>query len=120
MISKLIVWAQTREEAIQRMRRALYEYKITGVKTSIKFLERIMESEDFRNGKYNTHFIEKNLKFLLAETECDLYCEDLALIATFVDYTEKLEKVRLTIAKATSRHGSDWKQFGRRQAAYRL
>jgi acetyl-CoA carboxylase, biotin carboxylase subunit len=120
MISKLIVWAKTREEAIQRMRRALYEYKITGVKTSIKFLERIMESEDFRLGRYNTHFIEKNLKFLLAETECDLYCEDLALIATFIDYTEKLEKVMLTIDKATVRHGSDWKQYGRRHAAYRL
>jgi acetyl-CoA carboxylase biotin carboxylase subunit len=102
------------------MRRALYEYKITGVKTSIKFLERIMESEDFRSGKYNTHFIEKNQKFLLANTECDMYCEDLALIATYIDHKHKLEKVRLTISKATVHHGSDWKQFGRRQAAYRL
>ena len=40
MISKLIVWGKTRTEAIERMRRALYEYKITGVKTSIRFLER--------------------------------------------------------------------------------
>ena len=120
MISKLIVWAKTREEAIERMRRALYEYKITGVKTSIRFLERIMDATEFRSGKYNTHFIEKNLKFLLAETECDMYCEDLALIATFVDYRNKLEKVTLTVDKATVRHGSDWKQFGRRLAAYRL
>lgn len=120
MISKLIVWARTREEAIERMRRALYEYKITGVKTSIKFLERIMESDDFRKGKYNTHFIEKNLRFLLADTECDLYCEDLALIATYIDYMDKLEQVRMTIDNATVRHGSDWKQYGRRHAAYRL
>jgi len=120
MISKLIVWAQTREEAIERMRRALYEYKITGVKTSNKFLERIKDAPDFRSGKYNTHFFENNMKFLLAETECDLYCEDLALIAAFVDYTSKLEKVKLTIDNSTVRHGSDWKQFGRRHAAYRL
>jgi acetyl-CoA carboxylase biotin carboxylase subunit len=120
MISKLIVWAQTREEAIQRMRRALYEYKITGVKTSIKFLERIMDADDFRKGTYNTHFIEKNSKFLHANTECDMYCEDLALIATFIDYQEKLEQVRMTIDQSTARHGSDWKQFGRRQSAYRL
>ena len=39
MISKLIVWGKTREEAISRMERALYEYKITGVKTSLKFLK---------------------------------------------------------------------------------
>ena len=120
MISKLIVWAQTREEAIQRMRRALYEYKITGVKTSIKFLERIMESDDFKQGKYNTHFIEKNLKFLLNESACEAECEDLALIAVFAAYKEKLEEIEQTIAKGTVHHGSDWKQFGRRLAAYRI
>lgn len=120
MISKLIVWAQTREEAIQRMRRALYEYKITGVKTSIKFLERIMESDDFKQGKYNTHFIEKNLKFLLNESACEAACEDLALIAVFAAYKEKLEEIEQTIAKGTVHHGSDWKQFGRRLAAYRI
>lgn len=120
MISKLIVWAQTREEAIQRMRRALYEYKITGVKTSIKFLERIMESDDFKNGKYNTHFIEKNIKFLLNESACEAECEDLALIAVFAAYKMKLEEIEQTIAQGTVRHGSDWKQFGRRLAAYRI
>lgn len=63
------------------MRRALYAYKITGVKTSIRFLERIMESADFRQGKYNTHFIEKNLKFLTDERVCDDLCEDVAIMA---------------------------------------
>src|SRR5512133_1473559 len=48
LISKLIVWGRTRDEAIERMRRALYEYKITGVKTTIRFLERIMDTPDFR------------------------------------------------------------------------
>jgi len=50
---KLIVWAETRDEAIQRMKSALYNYKITGIKTSIKFLERIMNTPDFVNGKAN-------------------------------------------------------------------
>jgi acetyl-CoA carboxylase biotin carboxylase subunit len=120
MISKLIVWARTREQAIQRMRRALYEYKITGVKTSIKFLERIMETPAFKEGKYNTHFIEDNLEYLLAEKECDLDCEDLAMIATFVEYTENLNRIRQTMEPETPRHGSDWKEFGRRIAASRL
>jgi acetyl-CoA carboxylase biotin carboxylase subunit len=120
MISKLIVWAKTRDEAIARMRRALYEYKITGVKTSIKFLERIMDTPDFRDGKYNTHFIENNLKMLLSEPECDGTCEDIALIATYVEYMNKLEKVKQTVSMATLRHGTDWKAFGRRGSVNRL
>ena len=96
MISKLIVWATTREEAINRMSRALHEYKITGVKTSIPFLARIMEAGAFRSGKYNTHFIEDNKEFLFAPHECDGICEDMALIATFLEHTSKLEKITAT------------------------
>lgn len=120
MISKLIVWGKTREEAIERMRRALYEYKISGVKTSIRFLERIMDAADFRAGRYNTHFIENNIKFLLDQTECAGECEDLALIAAFVEYVETLREIKQTMEPQSVRHGSDWKEFGRRLAAYRL
>lgn len=120
MISKLIVWAKTRDEAIARMRRALYEYKITGVKTSIKFLERIMDAPAFRSGNYNTHFIEDNLTLLLAESECDDKCEDIALIAAYVDYMDKLDKVKQTVSLATMRPGSEWKAFGRRSSVSRL
>jgi acetyl-CoA carboxylase, biotin carboxylase subunit len=120
MISKLIVWAKTRDEAIARMRRALYEYKITGVRTSIKFLERIMDTAEFRSGKYNTHFIENNLKMLLSEGECDGSCEDLVLIATYIEYMDKLDKVKQTVSLATLRHGTDWKAFGRRSSVNRL
>jgi acetyl-CoA carboxylase biotin carboxylase subunit len=120
MISKLIVWDESRSEAIARMKRALYEYKITGVKTSIKFLERIMDSVEFREGRYNTHFIENNLKYLLSSGECDKYCEDLALIAAYIDYREKLEKIEQTISPSTVRHGSDWKHYGRRYGSLRL
>ena len=96
MISKLIVWATTREEAINRMSRALHEYKITGVKTSIPFLARIMEAEAFRSGKYNTHFIEDNKDFLFAPHDCDGICEDMALIAAFLEHSSKLEKITAT------------------------
>ena len=50
LISKLVAWAQTREEAIGRMKRALHEYKIGGVKTSINFLERVMGNKTFIKG----------------------------------------------------------------------
>ncbi len=118
LISKLIVWAGTREEAIARMRRALYAYKITGVKTSIPFLERIMETPDFVEGKYNTHFIEKNRQFLMLPARHDKNIEDVAIIAAYVDHLDKLEKLQ---AGAPSKNGSNnWKNCARRLSFNRL
>lgn len=114
MISKLIVWAQTREEAIRRMRRALYEYKITGVKTSIKFLERIMDAPAFKNGNYNTHFIQDNMDFLMQDPYCGDRCETLAIVAAYIDYIDKLGP---DPAAKISQNGSNrWKEYGRKKA----
>jgi acetyl-CoA carboxylase biotin carboxylase subunit len=117
MISKLIIWANTREEAIKRMKRALYAYKITGVKTSIKFLERIMKTPDFVNGKYDTHFIEDNEDFLMKAEKCVADCEDVAIIAAFIDYTDKLKPKE---TGKTNESTNNWKEFGRRKNILRL
>jgi acetyl-CoA carboxylase biotin carboxylase subunit len=61
MIAKLIVHASTRDQAISRMSRALGEYMITGVKTTIPFQQEIMRHKDFIAGKYDTGFVEKML-----------------------------------------------------------
>ncbi len=58
MIAKIIAVAQTREEAISTMERALSEYVIEGVKTTIPFHQQLMRNEDFRNGNFTTKFIE--------------------------------------------------------------
>ncbi len=58
MIGKLITVAQTREEAIDTMYRALSEYVIEGVKTTIPFHLQLMQNEDFRNGNFTTKFLE--------------------------------------------------------------
>jgi len=58
MISKLIVVAQTREEAIKKMHRALSEYVIDGVKTTIPFHIQLFENEDFKKGNFTTKFLE--------------------------------------------------------------
>jgi acetyl-CoA carboxylase biotin carboxylase subunit len=58
MIGKLITVAQTREEAIAKMQRALSEYVIEGVKTTIPFHLRLMQHEEFRKGNYTTKFLE--------------------------------------------------------------
>ena len=58
MIAKLITIAQTRQEAIDTMERALSEFVIEGVKTTIPFHQQLMQNEDFRNGNYTTKFLE--------------------------------------------------------------
>ena len=58
MIGKLITVAQTREEAIDTMYRALSEYVIEGVKTTIPFHLQLMQNEKFREGDFNTKFLE--------------------------------------------------------------
>ena len=58
MISKLITVAQTREEAITKMKRALEEYIIEGVKTTIPFHLQLMDDKDFKKGNFTTKFME--------------------------------------------------------------
>ncbi len=108
MISKLIIWGKTREESLRRMRRALYEYKITGVKTSIKYLERIMINKSFVEGKYDTHFIENNQEELMQNENCE-DCSDMVIIAAFIDYLQKISNVQVT-NKEFSTAPSRWKK----------
>jgi acetyl-CoA carboxylase biotin carboxylase subunit len=58
MIAKIIAVAQTREEAIDTMSRALSEYVIEGIKTTIPFHQQLMQNEDFRKGNFTTKFME--------------------------------------------------------------
>jgi len=58
MISKLIVWGRDRNEAITRMRRALYEYIIVGIENNIPFHKAVMENPRFIKGELGTHFID--------------------------------------------------------------
>jgi len=59
MVAKLITVAQSREEAIQKMQRALDEYIVEGVKTTIPFHQKLMRNEKFRKGDFTTKFLEE-------------------------------------------------------------
>jgi len=61
MIGKLIVWGATREEAIQRMKRALEEFTIEGVHTTIPFQLKILDNAFFRRGEVYTNFIQRRI-----------------------------------------------------------
>jgi acetyl-CoA carboxylase biotin carboxylase subunit len=61
MIGKLIVHAPTRNEAIVKMRQALDEFVVEGIKTNIPFQKKILASKKFKDGDYDTHFLEEFL-----------------------------------------------------------
>ena len=61
MISKLITWGQTRHDALGRMRRALSEYEVRGIKTTIPFFQWVLQDEDFLAGRFDTGFIDRKL-----------------------------------------------------------
>lgn len=119
LISKLIVWGLTREEAISRMRRALFEYKITGVKTSIPFLEKVMKNQEFAEGRYNTNFISNNWDELTREEDCGGDCEDMAIVAAFVDFTSKQNYSRTNGGNGKALT-SNWKYYGRQKNQSRI
>ena len=58
LISKLVTWGRTRDEGISRMKRALLEYKIEGVKTNIAYFSKILENGEFLSGNYTTSLVE--------------------------------------------------------------
>ncbi|MHA4894743.1 acetyl-CoA carboxylase biotin carboxylase subunit [Pedobacter sp. PWIIR3] len=62
MIAKLITYGSTRQEAINRMVRAIDEYDITGIKTTLKFGKFVMQHEAFTSGEFDTHFVGKYFK----------------------------------------------------------
>ena len=69
MIAKLIVWDESREKALQRMAKALSEYRISGVTTNIDFLYNLATSAPFVNADIDTGFIEKNQDLIFHESE---------------------------------------------------
>ncbi|WP_104697770.1 MULTISPECIES: acetyl-CoA carboxylase biotin carboxylase subunit [unclassified Helicobacter] len=62
MIGKLIVWGENREKAIERTKRALKEFCIEGIKTTIPFHLKMMDNKDFRKAKIHTKYLEQNME----------------------------------------------------------
>lgn len=121
MIGKLIVWATTRAYAIERMRRVLHEYKITGLKTNISYLRRILDIPDFIQGHYDTSFIEKHAEHLQQTVNPDdeHESENVALAAAYIDYLMNLEENNSGTA-SDNRPISRWREFGLQKGVLRI
>lgn len=120
MIGKLIVWATTREYAIERMRRMLYEYKITGITTNIRYLRRIMDVPDFVKGDYNTYFIERNEEWLRPRSGFKNNSEPMAAIAAYIDYLMSIDEDRPAVDPNDSTAINRWRSFGLQKGVLRV
>jgi len=105
LLSKVITWGATREEAIRRMQRALSEYQVYGIVTIIPLFKRILFHPDFYKGDYNTHFMERLEK------------ESVALIAAGIkSYTSSRT---FSFKPGGRKPASNWKIQGRMKALSR-
>ncbi len=111
LISKLIVWGETRGAAILRMRRALEEYRITGVKTNIPFHQNIMDSHRFIAGNYDTRFVEERFSMDEAEEGKEAEAHIAAIMAVLVAHRQTQEASQ--IVRRGERDASNWKWVGR-------
>ena len=74
LIAKLIVFGKDRKEAIERMIRAIDDYRITGVNTTLGFCRFVMQHEAFVSGKFDTHFVKNHFKpeYLLSNNKDEM------------------------------------------------
>jgi acetyl-CoA carboxylase biotin carboxylase subunit len=113
MVAKLIAWGENRAEAILRMRRALTEYRIGGIKTSIPFHQGIMDSTEFIWGTFDTGFINRR-RIERPAAQWQEHEKIVAVVAAMIAHEEGRQAVHIG-QQATNpfRHGSIWKQVGR-------
>lgn len=109
MIAKVITYGDTREEAIDRMQRALTEFVLTGIKTNIALHKSILKHPKFLDGTYTTQFIEKNFEVLEPELFRDVDDPVFLISAAITAYRDRQSKDvrRLNVA-------SNWRRLGRK------
>jgi acetyl-CoA carboxylase biotin carboxylase subunit len=119
MISKLAAWGRTRLEAIDRLRRALDEYNVDGIKTTLPFFRAIVRDEEFIAGRLDTGFIprfkERHAKEIGQPEEAgkvDIEQRDAALIAAALDYMRRQSQLSAN-HQPSAEEQSRWRIAGR-------
>jgi acetyl-CoA carboxylase, biotin carboxylase subunit len=113
MIAKLVTWGGSRRQAIDRMSRALREYQVLGIKTTIPFFLWLMQQPEYLAGRYDTTYLDR----LLVERKGDSFNElteadeEVASIATALD-----AYLRATVHAATPGSTTHWKRAARLEA----
>ena len=110
MIAKVIAWGDTREECIKRLKGALAEFMITGVKTNINLHKNILEHSKFLSGEYTTQFIEQEITGKKQE-DMFMYVDDRVFLISVA--IEAYEQARSNNNFKTTGE-SQWKSLGRK------
>ena len=113
MIGKLIVWASTRDAAIERMRRALHELTISGVDTSRDFHLRVLEHQDFRSGAIDIQWLERNLAAITGGAPPPETERLAAIAAALLAERQRSAPRRATSAGSNGGSGDEWTHTGR-------
>jgi acetyl-CoA carboxylase, biotin carboxylase subunit len=111
LISKLVVWGETRAEAILRMRRALEEYRLVGVRTNIPFHQSLMDSARFLAGQFDTRFVEERFSLELPSADKEGDVAIAAILATLAAHDQAQRAAN--IIQRGARDTSNWKWMGR-------
>ena len=109
LISKLVAWAPTRHEAIDRMQRALFEYQIEGIQTNLGFFREILDDDNFKKGEFDTGFIDRWLRERDSRKPASEAERDLALIAAILADQSQVPASAETMTPTASA----WKTSGR-------
>ncbi|MBV6395573.1 MAG: 2-oxoglutarate carboxylase small subunit [Anaerolineales bacterium] len=117
MIAKLIVWGETRAQAILRMRRALEEYRIVGVRTNIPFHQTLMDSHRFMGGQFDTRFVEERFSLEDAVENKESHPEIAVALATLVAHQQTQRAAQ--IVRRNERDASNWRWVGRWERMHR-
>jgi acetyl-CoA carboxylase biotin carboxylase subunit len=117
MISKLIAWGDTRAQALARLRRALVEYEVRGIKTTLPFFQWVLTDPDFLAGRFDTGFIDRKLRARggAALIEPDEQQEALAAIAAALSHATRVAAPEVPGTGTSSR----WKARSRAEAVAR-
>lgn len=118
MISKLICWGDDRPEAMLRMRRALEEYKIMGLKHNIPFHQNLLSSFSFIAGRFDTKFVEERFSMDTYEQQPDdAQLEDAAVLATL--FAHRQRQLAGQVVARNERDTSNWKWLSRWERVHR-
>ena len=126
MVAKLVVWGRDRAEAIERLRRALSEFVVKGIKTSMPFHQKVVNHPVFLGGKYDTGFIEQHMAGGKGAKPSDATGQAAAdddaaearrvafMMAAIVAFRRDKKRASEASVTTATGGGDPWKHFGRR------
>ncbi|HKY05140.1 MAG TPA: hypothetical protein VJQ56_09625, partial [Blastocatellia bacterium] len=113
LLAKLCVWGETREAAIRRLKRALDEYNVAGIRTTLPFFRSLVRSEDFRRANFDTGFIDRLLSEGGARSESPAPDDLLTDIAAIAAVLHTRSKPGSAATPAGEPRASRWKTYNR-------